>query len=267
DQNTKCYIVTGDMDGGAHMWNVVRWKGKSYLVDTTNVDELTKDYLFMVSDVGTDTGYTIKTDYSKNPIKYTYDADAIGLYSSAIRKLGTDRAYKYKDNQNSSKFFYYPVMWALTKGITTGVTTSYFKPDATVTRAQMVTFLYRMAGSPNVSASNRFKDVSSSKFYAKAVTWAVNKGITEGTSYDYFSPDKPCTRGQIMTFLYRAKGSPSASAGTRFRDVSSSSFCAGAVSWAVSKGITDGTSTYYFSPDQACTRGQAMTFLYRAYDI
>ncbi|MDO4619943.1 MAG: S-layer homology domain-containing protein, partial [Lachnospiraceae bacterium] len=240
DKNTKCYIVTGDMDGGAHMWNVVRWNGKSYLVDVTNTDTDNKEYLFMVSDVGSDKSYTIRTA-SYGSTKYTYDSDTIDLYSSAIRKLGTDRAYKYKDNQDSSKFFYYPVMWALTKGITSGVTTSQFKPDATVTRAQMITFLYRMAGSPNVSAKNRFRDVKDSAFYAKAVTWAVNKGITTGTSYNYFSPDKPCTRGQIMTFLYRSKGSPSASTYTRFYDVSSSDFYAKAVNWAVSKGITDGT--------------------------
>ena len=154
------------------------------------------------------------------------------------------------------------VAWAVSKGITSGTTATTFSPDASCTRAQMVTFLWRAAGSPKVSGSNPFKDVAANAYYYDAVLWAVENGITSGTSATTFAPDATVTRGQTVAFLWRAAGSPKAS-GTHFADVSSNAYYADAVAWAVEKGITSGTSATTFSPDADCTRAQIVTFLFR----
>ena len=128
-----------------------------------------------------------------------------------------------------------------------------------------MTFLWRAAGSPAPKSSvNPFTDVSTSAYYYDAVLWAVERGITAGTSATTFSPDATCTRGQIVTFLYRAVGTTTS--GTNpFVDVADSAYYADAVKWAVAEGVTAGTSATTFSPDASCTRGQIVTFLYRAY--
>ena len=155
------------------------------------------------------------------------------------------------------------VGWAVNQGITTGTTATTFSPDASCTRAQIVTFLWRAAGSHKVSGSNPFSDVSADAYYYDAVLWAVEKGITSGTSATTFAPDATVTRGQTVTFLYRAAGSPAAS-GSGFSDVSSDAYYADAVAWAVQQNITTGTGNGQFSPDADCTRAQIVTFLYRA---
>ena len=127
----------------------------------------------------------------------------------------------------------------------------------------MVTFLWRAAGSPKVSGTNPFSDVSADAYYYDAVLWAVEKGITSGTSATTFAPDATVTRGQTVTFLYRAAGSPAAS-GSGFSDVSSDAYYADAVAWAVQQNITTGTGNGKFSPNADCTRAQIVTFLYRA---
>lgn len=160
-------------------------------------------------------------------------------------------------------YYYDAVQWALEKGITTGTSSNKFSPDSPCTRAQIVTFLWRAAGSPTSNASNIFTDVTPGTYYYNAVVWAVSRGITAGTGANTFSPDATCTRSQAVTFLHRAEGSPSAKS-SAFYDVRSNSFYARAVDWAVSKGITNGTGNNIFSPDDTCTRGQIVTFLYRA---
>ena len=164
--------------------------------------------------------------------------------------------------------YYAPaVNWAVEKGVTEGTSATTFSPDAACTRAQIVTFLYRAAGSPAVkSAVNPFTDVSASDYYYNAVLWAVENGITTGTSETTFSPNESCTRAQCVTFLYRAVGS-AATAKASFTDVSADAYYAPAVDWAVEKGVTDGTSATTFSPDDACTRAQIVTFLYRAAQV
>ena len=164
--------------------------------------------------------------------------------------------------------YYAPaVAWAVEKGVTEGTSATTFSPDAACTRAQIVTFLYRAAGSPAVkSAVNPFTDVSASDYYYNAVLWAVENGITTGTSETTFSPNESCTRAQCVTFLYRAVGS-AATAKASFTDVSADAYYAPAVDWAVEKGVTTGTSATTFSPDAACTRAQIVTFLYRAAQV
>ena len=167
---------------------------------------------------------------------------------------------------NPSDYFYDPVMWAVNKGITKGTSDTTFSPNASCTRAQAVTFLWRAAGSPQAKSNrNPFTDVKRSDYYYDAVLWAVENNVTTGTSNTTFSPDATCSRGQIVTFLYRASGDSYRGTGNKFNDVKSSDYYAVPVAWAVNKGITTGTSDTTFSPESNCTRGQIVTFLYRNY--
>ena len=164
-----------------------------------------------------------------------------------------------------SDYFYEPVLWAVGKNITNGTDATHFSPAATCTRGQVVTFLWRAAGSSKpTSTTNPFTDVTSSDYYYNAVLWAVGKNITNGTSATTFGPNDGCTRGQVVTFLHRFENSPSPSSTTNpFVDVSSSEYYYTPVLWAVGRGITNGTDATHFSPDSTCTRGQIVTFLYR----
>ena len=163
-------------------------------------------------------------------------------------------------------YFYDPVLWALNHKpqITDGMTETTFAPDATCTRGQVVTFLWRSMGCAEPkSTNNPFKDVTKDDYFYKAVLWAVEKGITDGTSDTTFSPNDPCTRAHVVTFLWRAENKPDAGSKNPFSDVAAGEYYTDAVLWAVSKQITDGTSETTFSPDAPCTRGQIVTFLYR----
>lgn len=167
--------------------------------------------------------------------------------------------------QDVSKDAYYAdaVAWAVKQGVTNGVSETQFGPDQGCTRAQIVTFLWRSAGSPEPKALTSFADVPADAYYAKAVAWAVEQGITKGTSETAFSPDATCTRAQSVTFLHRADGSPAATEESKFSDVAQDSYYADAVDWAAANGVTSGTSETTFSPALTCTRGQIVTFLYR----
>ncbi len=157
------------------------------------------------------------------------------------------------------------VRWAVKYGIASGTDAKHFSPDAACTRGQAVTFLWRAAGCPVPAlAENPFADVKPTDYCYDAVLWAVQTGVAKGTSASTFSPDAPCTRGQIVTFLYRAAGSPSGYANSGYTDVPETSYCAAPVAWAVALRVTSGTSAITFSPDALCTRAQIVTFLYRA---
>ncbi|MBR5309194.1 MAG: S-layer homology domain-containing protein [Clostridia bacterium] len=163
------------------------------------------------------------------------------------------------------QYYYDAVMWAVDEGITGGTSTTTFSPDAPCTRGQVVTFLHRMIGSPEPAAIGMpFTDVNEDAYYYKSVKWALGSNITGGTSATTFSPDTACTRGQVVTFLWRTAGQPEAKSDKcDFTDVGSDSYYYKAVLWAVEQGITGGTSADTFSPDSPCTRGQVVTFLYR----
>lgn len=157
------------------------------------------------------------------------------------------------------------VNWAVDKGITTGTDATHFSPDGICTRAQAVTFLWRAAGSPAAkSAVMPFTDVKAGSYYYDAVLWAVENGITKGTSETMFSPDATCSRAQIVTFLWRSQKSPAAGTANPFTDVKASAYYADAVLWAVKEDVTKGTTSTTFSPDANCTRAQIVTFIWRA---
>lgn len=160
-------------------------------------------------------------------------------------------------------FYYDAVMWAVKNNITKGTGASTFSPGDGCTRFQIVTFLWRACGCPTAATAASFSDVSPSDSFYEAVRWAVERGITNGTGGSSFSPYATCTRAQIVTFLYRAAGSPTVSSGIRFFDVAPNAFCRDAVAWATERGITNGTSDTTFSPDAACTRAEVVTLLYR----
>ena len=156
------------------------------------------------------------------------------------------------------------VDWAVENGITTGVSANRFDPNGVCTRAQAVTFLWRAAGSPEPETrAMPFADVPVGSYYYDAVLWAVENGITKGTSDTRFSPDDTCTRAQIVTFLWRSEKSPAAGSRNPFADVKSTAYYADAVLWAVREDITKGTTSTTFSPDADCTRAQIVTFLWR----
>ena len=158
------------------------------------------------------------------------------------------------------------VAWAVEQGITSGTGNGKFSPDGSCTRAQMVTFLWRVNGSPGIGTANPFSDVSSDAYYYDAVLWAVEQGITGGTGDGKFSPDAPCTRAQMATFLWRANGSPKVTGTTPFSDVSAGTYYCNAVLWAYEQNITNGTGGGKFSPDAPCTRAQMVQMLKNASD-
>lgn len=222
-----------------------------------------------------DTGYELDeltvTDKNGDKIKLTEKDDNKFTFKMPGSKVTVETSFKLIETEPENPFtdiskndyFYDAVLWAADKGITSGVTDTLFAPNSSCTRAQMVTFLWRANGSPVVDYAMNFTDVPADAYYADAVRWAVSKGITSGTSATTFAPDMTVTRSQTVTFLYRAAGTPSVSGGS-FADVDANAYYADAVAWAVSEGITSGTSATTFSPDAACTRGQIVTFLYRA---
>lgn len=187
--------------------------------------------------------------------------------SETITATGTKWINPFTDVKKSD-FYYAPVLWAVNNGITSGTSKTAFSPNEACTRGQIATFLWRAAGCPNPKTSkNPFTDVKKSDYYYKAVLWAVGEGITSGATKTNFQPDAPCTRGQIATFLWRSAGAPTSKTSKNpFTDVKKKDYYYKAVLWAVGEGITAGTTKTTFGPNEACTRGQIATFLYRAYN-
>lgn len=165
----------------------------------------------------------------------------------------------------STDYFCDSVLWAVENGITTGVTNTLFRPNNPCSRAQVMTFLWRAAGEPTPNISEHpFVDLADDSYYYDAVLWAYEQSITTGVTATEFRPNNPCTRAQIVTFLWRAAGTPEVEeADSSFEDVSVDSYYAEAVDWAVAEEITTGVSTNRFAPDRICTRAQIVTFLFR----
>lgn len=156
----------------------------------------------------------------------------------------------------AEEYYAAPVAWAVEKGITAGTSDTTFSPDDTCTKAQIITFLWRAAGSPEPQSAGVFSDVAQDAYYAKATAWAAENGMADGST---FAPEDPCTRQMAVEFMWKHAGSPDAAAAS-FTDVSSD-----AVDWALANGVTSGTSDTTFSPNDTCTRAQIVTFLYRAF--
>lgn len=227
---------------------------------------------------GRDQTFTITPDKGYAVAKVLVDGKSVGAVKSYtfknVTKDHTIEAIFMKSNGNpqtgvfvdvaEGSYYEEAIDWAVEKGITNGVSSNMFAPNDPCTRAQIVTFLWRAAGSPAPKSMSSFTDVPADAFYAKAVAWAVENSITSGTGESKFSPNSTCTRAQAVTFLYRASGSPAVSGKAEFSDVSTTAFYADAVAWAAKKGITTGIGGGLFGSDNDCTRGQIVTFLWRA---
>ena len=224
-----------------------------------------------------DSGYVLETltvtDKNGNELtlkdkgngKYTFTMPAGKVEVKATFMEDNSMLNFFYDVPNNA-YFYEAVKWAVKNGITTGVGNGLFAPEQPCTRAQIVTFLWRAAGSPEPKgAASGMTDVVSGSYYEKAVAWAIENGITTGTTTTTFSPDATCTRAQAVTFLARALKAKAASA-AEFSDVPTGSYFADAVAWAAANGVTEGIGGGLFGSDNDCTRGQIVTFLYRAYN-
>ena len=197
--------------------------------------------------------------------KYTFTMPSGKVTVSAAFKAAAPASENPFTDVPSGAYYEGAVIWAVKKDITSGTTATTFDPDGSCTRAQAVTFLWRAAGSPEPkSAAMPFTDVPAGSYFEKAVLWAVENGITKGTSDTTFSPDASCTRAQIVTFLWRAGGSPAVSGNSAFSDVAADAYYAAAVAWAEKNGVTGGIGGGLFGSDNTCTRAQIVTFLHRA---
>lgn len=245
----------------------------SVIVSPKSASKGTKVTLTIQPDSGYTLGSLVVKDNKGNAVELTKESNAKYTFTMPNSKVTIDAAFIEIERQPSSQinftdvssnaYYYDAVAWAVEQGITSGTTATTFSPDAPCTRAQIVTFLWRAAGSPVMGENNPFADVTPGSYYYDAVQWAVAQGITVGTSANTFNPDATCTRGQAVTFLYRYEKSPAVSGNNAFTDVSDNAYYANAVQWATMEGITSGTSTTTFSPDAICTRAQIVTFLYR----
>ena len=229
---------------------------------------------------GWDQTFTITPDKGYAVAKVLVDGKSVGSVKSYtfknVTKDHTIEVVFMKANGNpqtgvfvdvaEGSYYEEAVDWAVKNGITTGTGNNYFTPDGICTRAQAVTFLWRVAGSPTPKTEAMvFEDVLDGSYYYEAVLWAVENGITVGTSATTFSPELTCSRAHIVTFLWRAANSPSARTVNPFTDVAADAYYIDAVLWAVKHKITAGTTLSTFSPDEGCTRAQIVTFLYRAH--
>ena len=195
--------------------------------------------------------------------KYTFVMPAGKVTVKAVF-MDDNTMLNFFTDVHAEDYYYDAVLWAAQKGITGGMSDTLFAPNAACTRAQIVTFLWRAAGSPETkSAAMPFTDVPAGSYFEKAVLWAVENGITKGTSDTTFSPNMTCTRAQIVAFLWRSEKSPAAGTANPFADVKSTAYYADAVLWAVKEDITKGTTSTTFSPNADCTRAQIVTFLWR----
>ena len=227
---------------------------------------------------GRDQTFTITPDKGYAVANVKIDGKSIGAVKSYtfenVSRIHTIEVIFMKANGNpqtgvfvdvaTGSYYEDAVDWAVENGITKGTDDSHFSPDGICTRAQAVTFLWRTAGSPASKTSTMpFTDVPVGSYYYDAVLWAVENGITKGTSDTTFSPNMTCSRAQIVAFLWRSEKSPAAGTANPFADVKSTAYYAGAVLWAVKENITKGTTSTTFSPNADCTRAQIVTFLWR----
>ena len=227
---------------------------------------------------GADQTFTITPDKGYAVANVKIDGKSIGAVKSYtfenVRRTHTIEVIFMKANGNpqtgvfvdvaTGSYYEDAVDWAVENGITKGTDDTHFSPDGICTRAQAVTFLWRTAGSPEPETrAMPFTDVPVGSYYYDAVLWAVENGITKGTSDTTFSPNMTCSRAQIVAFLWRSEKSPAAGTANPFADVKADAYYADAVLWAVKENITKGTTSTTFSPDADCTRAQIVTFLWR----
>lgn len=235
-------------------------------ISNFNGGSVTIDVPFEWSMKGLLRAYYIDENGNKSAIDVTYKNGVATLVLNHFSTYVVEAVDALSFTDVSAKAYYFDaVAWAVKNKITSGQSDTLFAPDASCTRAQMVTFLWRANGSPEPTVTELpFIDVAADAYYAKAVLWAVENGITTGTSDTTFDPDGVVTRAEAVAFLWRAAGKPIAE-GSLFADVESTKYYAEAVRWAVTSGITNGMSDSVFAPSSTCTRAQIVTFLYRTH--
>ena len=233
-------------------------------ISNFNGGSVTIDVPFQWSMKGLLRAYYIDENGNKSAIDVTYKNGVATLVLNHFSTYVVEAVDALSFTDVSAKAYHFDaVAWAVKNKITSGQSDTLFAPDASCTRAQMVTFLWRANGSPEPTVTELpFTDVAADAYYAKAVLWAVENGITTGTSDTTFDPDGVVTRAEAVTFLWRSAGNPAAE-GKLFADVESTKYYAEAVRWAVANGVTKGVSDTSFAPGSACTRAQIVTFLYR----
>ena len=281
--DVACYTVSGKTTG-PHMWNIVRINGQSYMADITacdtdrdNVKPL--DALFLAgAPNGTANGYTINVPqydvgggyYVKaHDVSYTYEDGTKQLYPASILTLARSSydpasspstpAPKFTDVA-SGAFYENAVNWAVANGVTTGTTATTFSPGKTCTHGEILTFLWRAAGEPSSSAQPPIP-MNGSEFYYDAVRWGADLNVV-GSNLD---PNAPCTRLYAVFYIWEALGEQPPSIGNPFTDVAGNTLGTQSVLWALENGVTTGTTDTTFSPGKICSRGEIVTFLYRAY--
>ena len=283
-QITTAYVFSANTTVYAH-WTYIGGVGSytpsySVSVDKTENGTITvspksasKGSIVTIT-VKPDKGYTLETlraldmsgyamELTENNGRFTFKMPASAVIVKATF-MDDNTMLNFFVDVKASDYFYDAVLWAAEKGVTSGADALHFSPNAPCTRAQIVTFLWRAAGSPEPKTMSSFADVPADAFYAKAVAWAVENGITGGTGDGKFSPDATCTRAQAVTFLYRASGAPAVSGNAAFSDVATNAYYAAAVKWAEKNGITGGIGGGLFGSGNDCTRAQIVTFLYRS---
>ena len=254
-------ITTPDKteNGSVNISSTSAKRGRVVTITVTPDAGYVLDELTVTDKDGKDVALTKKSD-----TEYTFvmPAGKVEITPSFVKQA--EEPSRVFVDVKTGDYFYDAVLWAVEKGITNGTSAETFSPEDPCTRAQIVTFLWRAAGSPVVNYAMDLSDVAGDAYYAEAVRWALSEGVTTGTSADQFSPDAPCTREQAVTFLYRAAGSPAVSGESAFEDVGADAYYARAVAWAAQNGVTNGISQALFGTGNDCTRAQIVTFLYRA---
>ena len=254
-------ITTPDKteNGSVNISSTSAKRGSTVTITVTPDAGYVLDKLTVTDKDGKDVALTKKSD-----TEYTFvmPAGKVEITPSFVKQA--EEPSRVFVDVKTGDYFYDAVLWAVGKGITNGTSAETFSPEDPCTRAQIVTFLWRAAGSPVVNYAMDLSDVAGDAYYAEAVRWALSEGITTGTSADQFSPDATCTREQAVTFLYRAAGSPAVSGESAFEDVGADAYYARAVAWAAQNGVTNGISQALFGTGSDCTRAQIVTLLYRA---
>jgi len=262
-------VVTGTSFSQNHAWNIAKLGECYYLLDST-WDAGKENYEYFLKGSGDFADHSFGKRFLQSPFTDNYPISPENYIHLTVPEPEPEPEpveNPFSDVKESD-FFHAGVFWALEKNVTSGMSATIFDPSAVCTRAQVLTFLWRAAGEPApLSSASPFSDVREEHYYYSAVLWALEQGITTGVSADAFEPNSPCSRAQVVTFLWRAAEKPAPlSSMNPFSDIAEKDYFFDAVLWALEQGITTGISADAFEPGSSCSRGQTITFLYRSFN-